>query len=145
MRRNPGSIRDNILNIEWQRDFSWNPDGTKALTVMGFITKKDDGFATKSQLYVVDENGFILRQLTNESIEIDVRNPMWSHDGKKIAFNGKNLWVINEDGTGLKRLVQDAENIYAGTIAWSHDDGKIFYQVGWSVRSINVDGTGAFE
>lgn len=27
------SIRDNILNIEWQRDFSWSPDGTKALIV----------------------------------------------------------------------------------------------------------------
>ncbi len=139
------SIRENILNIEWQRDFSWSPDGTKALIVMGFITKNDAGFVTKSQLYVVDKNGFILRQLTNESIETDVRNPIWSHDGKKIAFNGKNLWVINEDGTGLKQLVQSAENIYAGTVGWSPDDSKIFYQIDNSIRAITVNGTGTFE
>ncbi len=131
------SIRENILNIEWQRDFSWSPDGTKALVVMGFDPRK-------YQLYVVDKNGDI-RQLTNESVETNVWNPVWSHDGKKIAFNGKNLWIINEDGTGLKQLVQEVENIYAGTIAWSRDDSKIFYQAGWSIRTINVDGTGAFE
>lgn len=131
------SIRDNILNIEWQRDFSWSPDGTKALVVMGFDPRK-------YQLYVVDKNGDI-RQLTNESVETNVWNPVWSHDGKKIAFNGKNLWIINEDGTGLKQLVQSAENIYAGTIAWSHDDSKVFYQVGRSLRAVNVDGTETVE
>lgn len=132
------SIRENILNIEWQRDFTWSPDGTKAFVVMGFDPMKQ-------QLYTVDENGFILKQLTDESIKIDVRNPVWSHDGKKIAFNEKNLWVINEDGTGLKKLTKDDENIYAGTISWSSDDSKIFYVAGGSVRTINVDGTGATE
>lgn len=83
---------------------------------MSFITKNDAGFVTRSQLYVVDENGFILRQLTNESIETNVWNPIWSHDGKKIAFNGKNLWIINEDGTGLRQFAQASENIYAEII-----------------------------
>lgn len=132
------SIRENILNIEWQQDFTWSPDGTKAFVIMGFNPRK-------KQLYTVDENGFILKQLTNESIEIRVWNPVWNHDGKKIIFNGKNLWVINEDGTGLKKLAKDGENIQAGTISWSLDDSKIFYQSGESVRTINADGTGATE
>lgn len=132
------SIRENILNIEWQQDFTWSPDGTSAFVIMGL----DLG---KKQLFTVDENGFILKQLTNESIEISVRNSVWSHDGKKIAFNGKSLWVINEDGTGLKKLAEDGENIYAGTISWSPDDSKIFYQSGESIRTINADGTGATE
>ncbi len=126
------SIRENILNIEWQEDFTWSPDGTKAFVIMG-------------QLYTVDENGFILKQLTNESIETYVQNPVWSHDGKKIAFNGKSLWVINEDGTGLKKLTTDGKIIYAGTISWSPDDSKIVYQSGQSIRKINADGTGATE
>ncbi len=129
------TIRENILNIRWQRDFSWSPDGTKALVVMGFDPMK-------SQLYLVDKNGFILRQLTNESIETNVWNPVWSHDGKKIAFNGKNLWVINEDGTGLKQLEQGVDHIYARTIIWSPDDSKIFYTLNRSVYAVNVDGTG---
>lgn len=136
------SIREKNL-IKWQRDFSWNPDGTKGLIVMGFNPEK--GQLDVGQLYVVNDNGFILRQLTNESIELDVRNPIWSHDGKKIAFNGKNLWVINEDGTGLKQLVQKAGNIYAGTIGWSPDDTKIFYQAGKSIYIADVDGTGTAE
>lgn len=114
------SIRENILNIEWQEDFSWSPDGTKAFVIMGFDPRKQ-------QLYTVDEKGFILKQLTNESIEIGVQNPVWSHDGKKIAFNGKNLWIINEDGTGLKQLVQSAENIYVRTDGWSPDNRKLLY------------------
>lgn len=132
------SIRENILNIEWQRDFTWSPDGTEAFIVMGFDPMK-------SQLYLIDKNGFILRQLTNESIETMVLNPIWSHDGKKIAFNGKNLWVINEDGTGLRQLTQETGIIYAGTIKWSPDDSKIFYQVERSVRAVNLDGTGEYE
>lgn len=131
-------IRKKNLNVRWQRDFSWNPDGTKGLIVMGFNPEK--GQLDVGQLYVVNENGFILKQLTNESIELDVRSPLWSHDGKKIAFNGKNLWVINEDGTGLQQLSQEGV-----PIGWSPDDSKIFYGVGRSVRTINVDGTGAIE
>lgn len=123
------SIRENVFNIERQQYFSWSPDGTKALVVMGLAN---------SQLYIVDKDGFILRQLTNKSIETKVWNPGWSYDGRKIAFNGKNLWVINEDGTGLKLLDQDAENIHAGTIGWSLDDSMIFYQVNRSVRAVNV-------
>ncbi|MFZ3384247.1 MAG: translocation protein TolB, partial [Candidatus Methanoperedens sp.] len=131
------SIRENILNIGWQHDFTWSPDGTKAFVIMGL----DLG---NQQLYTVDENGFILKQLTNESIERNVMNPVWSHDGKKIAFNGKSLWIINENGTGLKKLAEDGI-IYAGTISWSPDDSKIFYQSGQSIRTINMDGTGAIE
>ncbi len=132
------SIRENILNIEWQQDFTWSPEGTKAFVIMGFDPMKE-------QLFTADENGSILKQITNGSIENRVWNPIWSHDGKKIAFNGKNLWVINEDGTGLKKLAEDGENIYAGTISWSSDDCKIFYQINNSINSVNVDGTGTLE
>lgn len=136
-------VRKKNLEIKWQRDFSWNPDGTKALVVMGFQPKR--GQLDAGELYVVDENGFILRQITNESIETMILNPVWSHDGEKIAFNGKNLWIINGDGTGLKQLVQGTKNIQAGAISWSLDDSKIFYQIERSIYAINADGTGAFE
>ncbi len=136
-------IRENNLNIKWQQGLSFNQDGTNGLVVMGFNPKR--GQLDAGQLYVVDENGFILRQLSNASIETMIWNPVWSHDGKKIVFNGKNLWVINGDGTGLKQLVQGTENTQAGTISWSLDDSKIFYQVERSIHAINTDGTGAFE
>ncbi|MCX9024978.1 MAG: hypothetical protein OIN85_02645 [Candidatus Methanoperedens sp.] len=133
------SIRENILNIEWQRDFSWSPDGTKAFVVMGFNPMKQ-------QLYMVDENGSILKQLTNGSIETMVSNPMRSRDGKKIVFSNfdnKNMWVMNEDGTELRRLLH--EDVPIITIGWSSDDNKIFYQIDESIRMINVDGAGSLE
>lgn len=128
------SIRENISNVKQQGYFSWSPDGTKALVVMGLNS-------ANSQLYIVDKDGLILRKLTNKSIETRVRNPEWSHNGRKIAFNGKNLWVINEDGTGLKLLDQEVGNI----VGWSPDDSMIFYQANRSVRVANVDGNGMVE
>lgn len=136
------SIRENILNIGWQGDFTWNSDGT-AIVIMGTGTSFGN---MKSQFYLVDKDGFILKQLTNESIETMVSNPILSCDRKKIAFNNfdyKNLWVMNEDGTELRLLLQ--EGVPMLLIGWSSDNSKIFYQVGKSVQAINVDGTDRVE
>ena len=99
-------IRENVLNLEWQEDFMWNPKGTKALILMYQEPLKE------YQLYLLDQNGFVLQQLTN--IHNRVMFPLWSHDGKKIAYsidsvsdqyeNETGLWTINEDGTGNKKL-----------------------------------------
>ncbi|MDI9395272.1 MAG: TolB family protein [Euryarchaeota archaeon] len=131
-------IKENFLDIEWQRDFIWNPDGTKALILM-------DKNPLRSQLYILDPNGFVLQQLTDTPNIVTFA--LWGHDGKKIAYTvydlskkEHSLWIINENGTENKRLDDGI------VIAWCPDDRRVFYvDENFSLYSIKVDGTDRFQ
>ncbi|WP_048107254.1 DUF5050 domain-containing protein [Methanosarcina barkeri] len=130
-------IRKNILDIEWQNNLMWNPEGTKALALMD-----QDTIPLNYQLYLLDSNGLILQQLTDVSNNVGFA--LWSYDGKKIAYsatgqpeNENGLWTVNENGTVRKRL-----NDNGILVAWSPDDSRIFYfDENSSLYSIKVDGT----
>lgn len=130
-------IRENVLDLEWQKNFMWNPQGTKSLVLMHQKPLKD-------QLYLLDANGYVTQQLTDAS---DVMTALWSNDGKKIAYSTVQtedeeivLWIINENGTENKRLVDGI------VIAWSPDDSRVFYvDENFSLYSIKVDGTDKFQ
>ncbi|MDI9395270.1 MAG: TolB family protein [Euryarchaeota archaeon] len=138
-------IRNNILDIEWQENFMWNPEGTKSLILMYQKPLKD-------QLYLLDPNGYVTQQLTDTSNAVGFAS--WSNDGKKIAYsvfsvnkggiqseNETGLWIINENGTENKKLVN-----YGGLVAWSPDDCRVFYfDENFSLCSIKVDGTDRFQ
>ncbi|HMQ52352.1 MAG TPA: protein kinase [Anaerolineae bacterium] len=109
---------------------SWEPyDNWLAYTYQGFIYKvlvtdskpvkltlgeqpdwgpgKQIAFSRTGDIYVMDENGDALQQITNDP-ENDY-DPTWSIDGKQIVFvserdGNAELYVVNSDGTGLKRL-----------------------------------------
>lgn len=128
-------IKENVLDIEWQTNFMWNPEGTKALILM-------DQDPLNYQLYLLDPDGYVLQKLTDVSNRVE--NALWSHDGKKIAYSaagqskGENgLWITNENGTEKKRLNNDGM-----PVAWSPDDSRIFYvDENSNLYSIRVDGT----
>lgn len=133
-------MRENIQDLEWQENFMWNPEGTKALILM-------DHDPLNYQLYLLDPDGYVLQQLTD--ISNCVGTTLWSNDGKKIAYSvtGPNkdeetgLWIINENGTENKRLAN-----YGGLVAWSPDDSRVFYfDENFSLCSIKVDGTDRFQ
>ncbi len=129
-------VKENILNIEWQTNFMWNPESTKALILM-------DRDPLNYQLYLLDPDGYVLQQLTNTSDLVGAA--LWSNDGKKIAYSvtGRTkdeetgLWRINENGTENKRLTDNGI-----LIAWSPDDSRLFYvDENFGLYSIKVDGT----
>ena len=128
-------IRENILDIEWQTNFMWNPEGTKALIIM-------DKDPLNYQLYLLDSNGYVLQKLTDTSSSIETA--LWSSDGKKIAYSAagqseseNGLWITNENGTENKRLTNNGI-----LIAWSPDDSRLFYvDENSGLYSIKVDGT----
>jgi TolB protein len=133
-------IRENILDLEWQKNLMWNPEGTKALILM-------DQKPLRSQLYLLDPNGFVLQQLTYapKNVEFEfVETALWSNDGKKIAYSAagqseseNGLWIVNENGTEKKRLSDGGV-----MVAWNPDDSRIFYfDENFSLYSIKVDGT----
>jgi TolB protein len=72
----------------------------------------------------------------------DVRSPVWSPDGRRIAFvsrrDGKALYVMNADGSGL-RIVARVEALT--TPAWSPDGREIVYGRN-GVYVMNADGSG---
>lgn len=131
------NIRENILDLEWQTNFMWNPQGTEALILM-----KHNSL---NQLYLLNSNGHVLQQLTDTS---DVMTALWSNDGKKIAYSTgqtedeeTGLWIRNENGTENKRLTDNGI-----AIAWSPDDSRVFYvDENFSLYSIKVDGTDRFQ
>ncbi|HEY9205383.1 MAG TPA: hypothetical protein VIO58_05630 [Candidatus Methanoperedens sp.] len=101
------SIFTNLSGIQNQGDFAWSPDGTKAVFVMS------------QKIYTVDAGGSDMKQLASDVNEPYLGSVTWSHDGKRIAFSGKNLWIMNSNGTDI-RLLSDC---WRG--AWSPDDSKI--------------------
>jgi len=68
-------------------------------------------FGKPEDLYVTRVNGSGLRQLTDD--EYRDRFPVWSPDGKRIAFYSNRsggpyqIWTINPDGSGLQQLTRD--------------------------------------
>ncbi|MCZ7384949.1 MAG: hypothetical protein O8C63_09410 [Candidatus Methanoperedens sp.] len=107
------SIITNLSEFSWQKDFAWSPDGTKAIFLVTDLVKKSE------KMYIADADGSNIKQLASDANESFLGAVAWSHDGKRIAFSGKNLWIINSNGTNLRQL-----GACWGSV-WSPDDSKV--------------------
>ena len=97
----------------------WSPDGEYLVfTVSGEL-----------ELFVMKPDGSGFRQLTdNKERRQKFRNPCWSPDGRRIAWQCNSLsgerqiWVINADGTQPVRVVR------GGSLpSWSQDSRYLVY------------------
>jgi Tol biopolymer transport system component len=90
-----------LTNNNWM-DFQpiWSPDGTEIL----FISDAGQGAGT--DIYVMDTDGNLLRQLT-DTPGVTEADPDWKCG--KIAFtrNGT-IWIMDEDGTDQQQLTDPA-------------------------------------
>ncbi|MEV0646631.1 hypothetical protein AB0I28_15340 [Phytomonospora sp. NPDC050363] len=122
----PG-FNDNIL--------SWSPSGTQ-------IAFNDDS----NNVRVVNADGTGLTAPLASG-----RSGVFSPDGTKIAYtvfsSQSDLWVMNADGTGQTQLTNGSGGFGLYTPDWSPDGTKLvarsFEGGGFSVRTINADGTGS--
>ncbi|MDE5887110.1 MAG: peptidase S41 [Muribaculaceae bacterium] len=79
----------------WVSDVRLSPDGSKV------------AFVYKGDIYTVTSSGGQAARLTDgTAVEA---NPVWSPDGKRIAFasdrnGGEDVYIMNADGSGQKRL-----------------------------------------
>jgi Tol biopolymer transport system component/class 3 adenylate cyclase len=67
--------------------------------------------------------------------------PMWSPDGKHIAFfrsDGKELFVVKPDGTEEKKVTQ-IESVFFMNVAWSPDSRRLAF-----LRSFETAATGQY-
>jgi dipeptidyl aminopeptidase/acylaminoacyl peptidase len=122
-------------------DPSVSPDGTK----IAFCSLRDDQY---SQIYVMNSDGSEQKRLTKVTTG-DACGPVWSHDGKKIAFYAFSLphpsrnpaiWVMDPDGTNLTKLTE-----HAVSPTWSPDDRQIAFasdRIGkFQIFAMNSDGS----
>ena len=83
-------------------------------------------FAAEEGLRIIYANGTGLSNLTDEEGD---NFPVWSPDGKKIAFinyrEGRNLYIINSDGTGRKKI-SNTGSVLPG-LAWSSDGQSLLF------------------
>ncbi|MCB9452229.1 MAG: PD40 domain-containing protein [Anaerolineaceae bacterium] len=115
--------------------FSWSPDSQS----VAFVSYQGihDG------IYRANIDGSNLENLTDDVLL--PRNPDWSPDGRRIAFDifSGQVYIVNVDGANLVRLTSRNED--AGIPAWSPDGRFIAYQVhegsGSAVYIMNADGS----
>ncbi|MEP1306009.1 MAG: hypothetical protein ABJK11_00720 [Balneola sp.] len=92
-------ITDYLVHDSW---FSSRNNGTEFVISIN----KDDDYETRD-LYIINKDGDILSQLTNDDFQNT--DAYFSPDGKHIAFRSNRsefdeLYIINDDGTGLRQV-----------------------------------------
>jgi TolB protein len=113
---------------------AWSPDGRKIAFQRSVVRREEDkvvGF--EFDIYVINADGSEERNLSGDALSAD---PIWSPDGRKIAFwsgpdgNG-GVYVMNADGSERRLLAnggavlrhQPGRNL--GHVAWSPDGSRM--------------------
>ena len=103
-----------------------SPDGSQIIFTRGWVDKKDDRRA--SNLWIVDIKGERIRELTHGNWRDS--SPVWSPDGKKIAFLSNRdgttqihiMWLDTREVAQLTHLDQSP-----GGLRWSPDGKKLAF------------------
>ena len=128
---------------------AWSPNGGK----IAFVSDRDGRAGCigqpgcNTEIYVMNADGSGQRNLTRNPARDD--EPVWSPDGRKIAFvsrrDGKpEVYVMNADGSGQRNLTRNPGRDSAP--AWSPDGRTIAFHSNrdrnTEIYVMNADGSG---
>jgi len=113
------------------------PDYSSSAKQLAVISN-ESGF---DELWISGLNGIKKQQLTH--LKQTIKNPVWSHDGKHIAFivntvDSNELYVINVQTQNLKRL--DTGLIFHNKPSWSGDNLRIYVSDNTNLHQVSTDG-----
>ncbi|MGD8413181.1 MAG: protein kinase [Candidatus Latescibacterota bacterium] len=137
-----GHELETVGDLDRYRHPALSPDGRRlAVTV-------NDPRSDKSDIWIIDMVRGVRSRFTFDP-EDDI-NPIWSPDGKKVAFSsnrddGFNVYVKNASGTGAEvKLVSTPQS--DGPTDWSRDGQTIVLQSlgsgSWDVRTASASAEG---
>ena len=110
---------ESVLSIPASlQDLTISPDGRSILTSL----RKGDEI---DNIWVLDPTRGAHTRLTMD--DVSAARPIWSPDGRRVAYFGDGLWIKPADGNGAAQKLADA-----GMIAWSwsHDGKEILVSGG---------------
>jgi Tol biopolymer transport system component len=144
-RRAPGN------RLSWKSDSpSWSPAGRKIVFVGGRCTPESAPCLPHTDLYTIKPDGTALHRLTRTRVDWDYGSPVWSPDGRHIAFDAEPasdvaIYVMDADGSKLRQLTPNGADDYEPS--WSPDGRKIAFKQGVGdangrIGVMNADGSG---
>ena len=124
---------------------AWAPDGRRLA-----FTREEEDFS--SGIYTVQSDGQRLKRLLprhrgsigdarpGSPAALSEREPTWSPDGRRIAFQAGDGFVVSASVDNGRRRVIAANGAYEP--AWSPDGKRIAYQCQGEICVANADGSG---
>lgn len=131
--KDPDPWSQRIASSSWrEKQLNWSPDGTK----LAFVSDREGG---RDSIFVVHggkKHGvpLLLSQtllprvirLTSPTISEPEQHPLWSPQGKELAFlRGRGMLVVRNDTDGKERVVVSGWNV--GSFQWSPDGQWILF------------------
>jgi len=81
---------------------AWSPDGRHIAFLRGSSVSSADGSLIDPRLWIMNADGTGQKQLTSSRADED--SPVWSPDGKWIAFSRGEIYAIRADGSAETQL-----------------------------------------